>query len=212
MKHSLTLLTTIAALAAAPALWAQETAPADPAQPAAEAPADSTGIEGTPGGTLDVGEEVANPNQPRTYIKETFNDWSLQCLQVQENPEVCQMSQLLKEPNGGGVAEVSILRVQDAGQAVAQGTFIVPLETLLSAKLTIQVDNGPARRWDYTYCDQIGCYAIVGFTAEDIDRFKRGAKAQITLIPVRAPDQRVVVDMPLSGFTAAYDSVTAITQ
>ncbi len=212
MTRTLLLLSTIAALAGLP-LAAQETA--------GEAPAAETDAPqvGNIGGGLDLGEDVTDspnaggaPRQAGTYIKETFQDWSLQCLEVPEGEDVCQMYQLLKDANGASVAEVSIFKLIDGGQVEAGGTFVVPLETLLTQKLTIAVDSGQARRYDYSFCSQIGCFARVGLTAEDIRRFKAGAKATITLVPALAPDQRVAVTMSLSGFTAAYDAASAVRQ
>lgn len=122
------------------------------------------------------------------------------------------MYQLLTTAEGASVAEVSIFQLKDAGQAVAGGTFVVPLETLLTQKLRISVDGSKARIYDYSFCNQIGCYARVGFTQEDVNRFKAGAKATVTLIPALAPDQKVELNMSLSGFTAAFDASTAMTQ
>ena len=210
MKNPFLLLSLMAALAAGPAL-SQETT-----QNAGES-AQDTASDGTTniGGALDLGESVPNqqqPGAPETYIKETFTDWALQCIKVDAENEVCQMYQLLKESGGASVAEVSLFKLENGGRAIAGGTFVVPLETLLSAKLTIQVDNGQPRRYDYSFCSQVGCYARVGFTAEDISQFKAGAKAKVTLVPALAPDQKVEVEMSLSGFTAAFDSVSTLQQ
>ncbi|MEN9062894.1 MULTISPECIES: invasion associated locus B family protein [Ponticoccus] len=230
MTKPLLLLSLIAALGAGPAFAQSDDAPAadpatdapatepaadpaaDPASEPAADPAPSTNI----GGGLDLGEEgaeaPAGQQGPRTYIKETFNDWSLQCIEVPEGDDVCQMYQLLKDANGASVAEASIFKLSNGGRAVAGGTFVVPLETLLTQKLTVQVDNGAERRFDFSFCAQVGCYARVGFTAEDIQRFKAGAKAVVTIVPALAPDQKVSVEMSLSGFTAAYDASSALSQ
>ncbi|WP_136443601.1 invasion associated locus B family protein [Pacificoceanicola onchidii] len=205
MTRPLLLLSLLAALGAAPAM-AQETTETE------QAPAGSTNI----GGELDLGEAdtdaPAQPGQPQTYIKETFNDWSLQCLQIEEAEDVCQMYQLLKDEAGASVAEVSIFKLNNGGRAVAGGTFVVPLETLLTQKLSVSVDGGQARRYEYSFCAPVGCYARVGFTQEDINRFKAGAKAVVSLVPALAPDQKVTVEMSLSGFTAAFDQASSLNQ
>ncbi|MDA7424370.1 invasion associated locus B family protein [Thalassococcus lentus] len=217
MTKSLILLSLLAALGAAPAMaqQADDTATVDEQ---AEAPADGgTNI----GGPLDLGDEEdaadpapAAPAGPQTYIKETFGDWALQCLRVPEGQgeDVCQMYQLLKDANGASVAEASIFKLENGGRAVAGGTFVVPLETLLTAKLSVSVDGSKARTYDYSFCAAIGCYARVGFIAEDINRFKAGAVAKVTLVPALAPDQKVTVDMSLTGFTAAFDAVSSLRQ
>lgn len=197
MKTSISLLTALAMFAGATA-YAQDDG--------------ATGQSAT-GGDLDLGQALPSEQEgPRTYIKETYQDWQLQCLEVAEGDEVCQMYQLLTDGNGASVAEASIFRLAEGGQAVAGGTFVVPLETLLTQKLTISVDGAQPRVYDFSFCNPVGCYARVGFTQEDVDRFKAGAMAQVSIVPAMAPDQRVTVDMSLSGFTAAFDETTALQQ
>lgn len=204
MTKPLLLLTTIAGLVFAGAAMAQETA----APEGTEAPAPTAGVSG-----LDTGEPVVEPSaQDNTYVKSTHGDWAVQCLRVQEGPEPCQMYQLLKDQNGGNVAEVSIFRLPDGGQVSAGGTFVVPLETLLTEKLNVRVDSGQAKRYDFSFCTAVGCYARVGFVAEDVAAFRRGNVANVTIVPALAPDQRVTVAMSLTGFTAAFDEITAVQQ
>ena len=175
----------------------------------------------TPVPELDLGEPVpvegeAAPQQPQddgTYIRETEGDWAIQCLRVPEGQEEpCQMYQLLRDEQDNSVAEVSIFQLQPGGQVVAGGTFVVPLETLLTEKMTIQVDSGQAKRYDFSFCTRIGCYARVGFTEADINAFRRGAVAKVTIVPALAPDQKVTLDMSLTGFTAGYAKVPVAAQ
>jgi invasion protein IalB len=202
MTKPLLLLTTIASFAFSSALWAQDSTATD----ATEAPAANSDVL-----ELDTGEPVVEQGADNnSYIKSTHGDWAVQCLRVQEGPEPCQMYQLLKDQNGGNVAEVSIFRVTNSGQVEAGGTFVVPLETLLTEKLNVRVDSGQAKRYDFSFCTPVGCYARVGFTAEDVAAFRRGNVANVTIVPALAPDQRVTVGMSLSGFTAAYDEVTSL--
>ncbi|WP_417721650.1 invasion associated locus B family protein [Salipiger sp.] len=218
----LTALPLVACLAVAPA-FAQDSGAAAPAESdttAEEAPAGSSNIGGgltlgeadTAPGATGTGEQ---PKQPETYIKAKHGDWDLQCLKVPEGtdaPDPCQMYQLLKDANGGNVAEVSLFRLANGGQVAAGGTFVVPLETLLTQKLTITVDNGQPKRYDFSFCTPVGCYARVGFTADDIGRFKAGKAARITIVPALAPDQKVELSMSLSGFTAGYNETSELRQ
>ncbi|MGH1413420.1 MAG: invasion associated locus B family protein [Pelagimonas sp.] len=206
MNKSLLTISLIAALSAAPVFAQSE-------EPSAEDVAEGAVIKADVP-ELDMGEDpnAPKPTGPKTYVKDGFGDWVLQCLEVPEGDDVCQMYQLLKDANGTSVAEVNIFKIQDGGQAVAGGTFIVPLETLLPQKLTVTVDGGSARRYDYSFCSQIGCYARVGLTAQDIQRFKAGAKATITLVPAVAANKKVSVEMSLKGFTAAYKAASTIAQ
>lgn len=194
MKKQLVLLSMIAALSAGPGFTQTE------GDAATEPPADNG---------LDLGEPAAT-NGPEPYVKEVFTDWELRCLKVSEEREICQMYQLLQDDSGANVAEVNLFRLSGGGQAVAGGTFTVPLETLLTQKLTVSVDGGEGKRYDFSFCTQQGCLARVGFTADDVARFKAGSEAVISIVPVVAPDQRVTVSMSLDGFTAAYDATSEL--
>ena len=209
MTKSLFLLTTVASFALAGLAAAQEETTQTEEAPAAEAPAEGADLS-----VLDTGEPVNDAaSNDNTYVKTTHGDWAVQCLRVPEGQqEPCQMYQLLKDENGGNVAEVSIFRLENGGQVAAGGTFVVPLETLLTEKLTVRVDSAQAKRYDYSFCTQVGCYARVGFTAEDVAAFRRGNAAEVAIVPALAPDQRVIVTMSLSGFTAAYDEISALQQ
>jgi invasion protein IalB len=207
MMKQLYLLTAIASLALGNVAYAQETTATDTAP---DAPATETNADLS---VLDTGETVQEqPAKPvdNTYVKTSHGDWDIQCLRVNEGPEPCQMYQLLQDESGGNVAEVSIFRLKNGGQIAAGGTFIVPLQTLLTEKLNVRVDTGQAKRYEFSFCTTVGCYSRVGFTAEDVAAFRRGNVANVTIVPALAPEQRVTVKMSLSGFTAAFDEITAL--
>ncbi|SFQ52897.1 Invasion protein IalB, involved in pathogenesis [Roseivivax halotolerans] len=227
MKTTLTQLSLLALIAASPAI-AQDTTtedtPAEAAQAEDAAPAENDAsasdestseapAEGSSATSelFDTGEPVGGETQEdsASYVRETNGDWDIQCLRAQEGEDPCQLYQLLEDEDGNSVAEVSLFKVQGQGQAVAGANFIVPLETLLTQKLTIAVDGGQAKRYDFAFCAQLGCVARVGFTEADINQFKRGAVANVTIVPAAAPEQEVTVGMSLSGFTDSYDSVEA---
>lgn len=155
----------------------------------------------------DATAEGGAEGESTSYVRETIGDWSIQCLRNPDGDDPCQLYQLLNDADGNSVAEVSLFKVEGQGQAVAGANFIVPLETLLTQKLTVAVDGGQAKRYDFAFCAQLGCVARVGFTEADINQFKRGATANVTIVPAAAPDQTVTVGMSLTGFTDSYDSV-----
>jgi len=156
---------------------------------------------------LSLGEEA----QPETYTRETNGDWQVQCIRLpgkeEATDEPCQLFQALQDDQGTNVAEVTLFRLPEGGQAIAGANILVPLETLLSAQLTMSVDGGKARRYPYSFCSPIGCFARLGFTAQDINAMKKGAVANVTIVPAPAPDQEVVLPMSLSGFTASFESI-----
>ena len=182
---------------------------------AQEAPAEgAAGTEAAPGATtipdtgLSMGQAPAE-GPGSTYVKESFDDWELRCVRVAEGNEPCQLYQLLKDEQGTSVAEVGLFSLPEGGEAVAGATIIAPLETLLTAGLRIAVDSATPKAYPFTFCSQIGCVARVGFTAEEVEAFKKGSKATLTIVPAVAPDKTVALNLSLKGFTAGYDAVAA---
>ncbi|MBR9649881.1 invasion associated locus B family protein [Thalassovita aquimarina] len=190
MPKFLNILPVIAALALTGAAVAQETAQQPAADPAA------------PG--LSLGEQA----QVEPYIRESSGDWKLECLSTGSDEEPCQLLQEMTAEDGGMLATIRLFRLENGGEAEAGAVIAVPLETLLTAQLTMSVDSNQPRRYPFTVCDRLGCYARIGLRSEEIAEFKRGSKATLSIVPFVAPDQRVNVDMSLKGFTAGYEMVT----
>ncbi len=171
-----------------------------------------TATETTTDSDLALGQEVGREELGTTYTKETIGDWALQCVRSELEEDPCQLYQLLKDTDGNDVAEISMFRLPEGGQAVAGATIIVPLETLLTAELTIAVDGAKGRRYPFAFCNPIGCYSRVGFTKDDLGAFKRGARATLTIVPVLAPDKKVELNLSLTGFTAGFTKSSRFSQ
>ena len=159
---------------------------------------------------LSLGEPVG-PQVGQPYILNENGDWQTRCIKAPEGQDdSCNLYQLLLDTDGNQVSEVSVFRLPDGRNIVAGAEVVVPLETLLTQQLTLTIDSGEARRYPFTFCNAAGCVARVGFTQAEIDQLKRGNSARLRLVPAAAPDQEVLLTMSLSGFTAAFDNVTAI--
>ncbi|MBM2577026.1 invasion associated locus B family protein [Jannaschia sp. Os4] len=212
------------ALAAAPGV-AQETT-AETTAGAAEAEADGTAGEGAaPGATqipnteLSTGApaagapETAVQTGPQIYVREEHGDWEVRCLDAPEGQEdPCQLYQRLSDQEGNPTADVNFFDLPDGGQVAGGATILTPLRTLLTAQVTITIDGGQPRRYPYSFCDAGGCYARLGFTAEDLQRFRRGASATVVVVPALAPDQPAELTMSLTGFTAGLAAVEVANQ
>ncbi|MFW8593095.1 invasion associated locus B family protein [Cribrihabitans neustonicus] len=212
MLKTLTPITLAAVLALAAPLAAQDTA-AD--EPAAQTEAETAGQTAeSADSVLDLGQPVNDePRMGQRYSKEKHGAWDLACVRTEEETDPCSLLQVMKGPEGNAIAEFSLFRIEQEGaQAVAGATVIVPLETLLPAALTISVDGAPGKRYNYSFCNQMGCVAQIGLTQGDIDAFKKGKKAVLSLRPAPAPDQVVTMDLSLEGFTAGYNVVDVVKQ
>ena len=177
------------------------------AQDTTEAPAEGTAA-------ADTGLSMGTTDAPAdgvgsTYVKETFDSWELRCVKSGREADPCQLYQLLKDGSGNSVAEIGMFTLPEGGEAVAGATIIAPLETLLTAGLRLGVDDAQPKVYPFTFCSQVGCVARVGFTAEEVEGFKKGGKATLTIVPAAAPDKTVALEVSLKGFTAGYEAVGA---
>lgn len=192
-----------AAVSLAAPLAAQDT----PA-PEAEAPAAAPSLM-----ELSTGEVINNADaEGASYVGATHGDWELVCMRTEEAEDPCQMYQLLRDADGNATAEITMFPLPAGQEAAAGATILTPLETLLTAQLVMQVDDGPAKRYPFTFCTAIGCIARVGFTAAEVDAFRGGAQATWSLVPIAAPDQTVALNMSLIGFTAAFSELSEALQ
>ena len=150
------------------------------------------------------GEQIGSP-----YVADTFGDWEKRCVRAENGNDPCQMYQLIKDGNGGSVAEITVFPIPGEGDLPAGATIITPLETLLTEAVTLSVDGGQARRYPFTFCTSQGCVSRIGLTEEDLTAFRAGNSIEVRIVPAAAPDQEVRVGVSLSGFTAAFDSLSA---
>lgn len=171
----------------------------------------SNAASGSGEAQLDLGQPVAaGPRLGERYSKEKYGDWDLACIKTEGDDDPCSLLQIINDQEGNPIAEFSLFRIAEGGQAVAGATIIVPLETLLPAQLTMSVDGAPGKRYNYSFCNPIGCIAQIGLTEGDVEAFKEGSAATLSLRPAPAPDQLIELEMSLTGFTAGYDVVDVV--
>jgi invasion protein IalB len=145
-----------------------------------------------------------------TYVAETHGDWEIRCIRAEEGqPEPCQLYQLMRDSQGGAVAEFNVFDIPDEGQLVAGATIVTPLETLLTPGIRLRVDEGNWSEYPFAFCQPIGCFARIGLTEEDLTALRRGSRAMVALVPLPAPDQLVQISASLSGFTAGFAALEA---
>lgn len=182
------------------------TTPATPAAPAAtDAPAAAASSEAS-AAPAPAAPADGEPKVGQSYVKESFGDWQMRCIKTQDNKDPCELYQLLKDAQGGAVAEASLVPV--TGEVAAIVTYVAPLETDLQQGLRLKIDNNPEQGYPFMVCAQIGCISRVGLTAADLNSYKRGNSGSISLHPFGAPkEQSVKLTLSLKGFTAGVDAV-----
>ncbi|SPJ22821.1 invasion associated locus B family protein [Palleronia abyssalis] len=173
--------------------------------PTEDAPAQATdGLNmGEPAGSR---QDAEGPGS--TYIEAEFGDWQQRCVRAPDGNDPCQLYQLLRDGDGNAVAEMSIFPLPPGREAAAGSTIITPLETLLTRSITLSVDGSQPKRYPFEFCTQQGCISRVGFTAAEVEQFKRGAAGRMVIVPAAAPDQTISLTISLSGFTAGFEAVT----
>lgn len=194
MTHLTKILPIALLLALATPVLAQTTTDSETAAEAEEAPdalALSMGSEDV--GTGDI------------YIEGEYDDWQLRCIKAESGTDPCQMYQLLKDANGNPVAEINVFPLPGGeGQPAAGATVITPLETLLTQQLGVSVDGGAVKKYPFSWCSQVGCFSRIGLSEAEVNAFKRGINAALTIVPVAAADQKVNLSVSLKGFTAGF--------
>ena len=204
MTNTLKMLLLTFTVGTATASFAQEatTQDADPATTQTDATQADSASDLSMGTQVQEAAAIGTP-----YIRETFGDWSMRCLVAEEGaPDPCQLYQLLNDADGNSVAEISMFPLANGGRAAAGATIVVPLETLLTAQVQLAVDGSAKRTYPFTFCNRAGCVSRVGFTAEEVAQFKRGNVATLRMVPAAAPDDEVILNISLTGFTAGYTS------
>ena len=217
VTKTIKLLATSFCLMFGTALYAQEAAApaADPVPH--DTTTDSTATDGAKTGAapgvdgLSMGREAdAAPAADAigtTYIAEKFEAWEQRCVRAADGADPCQLYQLLLDADKNPVAEISVFGLPKGQPAAAGATIIVPLETLLTEELTMVVDSSKPRRYPFSWCSPIGCFARVGFTQAEVEGFEKGNTATLTIVPMVAQDQKVSVNVSLIGFTKGYAAV-----
>jgi invasion protein IalB len=215
-RHSLLLAAALGLAAAAP-VTAQDTAApteapaaaesepaADAAAPETTAAEDETAAEGE---AEAAPAEAAEPAQPQITTTR-HGDWEVGCLEGTTN---CEMQQLALDTDGNPVILARVVRLPAGSEAEGLAIFNTPLGTLLQPGLGFQIDSGERAALPFEWCVQEGCIVRLGLRSEDVAAMKRGRAANLTVASIAAPDQPLTLTLSLSGFTAAYDSMTAPT-
>jgi len=163
---------------------------------------------------LDMGQPANAPDDGigEPYLLDVSGDWQISCVRTQLEHDPCGMVQLLQDQSGNPVARIRLVNIPGGGQAAAGANIVTPLETLLSREIALSVDGGPERIYGFTYCTPSSCVANVGFTEAEVNEFRRGNTATITIYALQAPDVPVRLDVSLAGFTAGYARITELNE
>ena len=150
---------------------------------------------------------MSEPQKTEPYIKERFENWTLKCIKPVNSVERCEANQIIFNQKKQPVAEISIIKLPKGQVAAAAATIIVPLETILSEGLVLAIQELEPKKYQFKFCNSLGCYSQIGLTDNEVDALKRKAKASIFLKHISSGDQQIVIPMSLDGFTETFSNV-----
>lgn len=149
--------------------------------------------------TLSAGGAVAQSGE---NVRETHGDWEIRCNEQGR----CVMRQGVTNAEGQPVIDVRIAKSTGGEQNVAAVAQIVtPLEVLLPAGLSLQVDGNQGRVAGFQYCTKIGCFVRAPIEDSLVTEMKKGAKAKIALRSIDGQGREF--SLSLSGFTKAFGAI-----
>lgn len=137
-------------------------------------------------------------------IVEQHGMWVFECT-PSDGVEFCSMQQVLSNADTQEV----LLHVTIAYHPRTADLLMVsrtPLGVELPLGIGMQVDEGQQMAAPYTNCTQIGCRATAPLSPELVNTLKNGNTMKISF---GYRGQRIDAPVSLTGFTAAYDAITA---
>ena len=158
--------------------------------------------------SLSLGLNIEVPNIGQPYIAERIGDWNIRCIRSENGQDPCELFQLLVNNEGNPLSEIMVFPLPQGQVAIAGATIIVPLKTLLTARMTIGFDTETTKSYPYSFCTEIGCIARIGLTEGDIALMKGGNQSVITIRHMDAPDKALNLNLSLSGFTAGFNKIS----
>ncbi len=154
-----------------------------------------------------TGAAQAQQEEQNQVLKATHGAWEIQCL---EGTETCAMQQVGNTADGKRALLVTVQRlagVTAEGKPVpAALTVNTPVGVLIPYGVRVRVDDGNVAPVPLLRCLPDNCAARAPLADEAIAQLKKGSKAIFGFFL----QDEVLVDVSLSGFTAAYDELKPV--
>jgi len=135
-----------------------------------------------------------------------YGDWQIAC---DENQSNCRMVQLALDAEGNSVVNVTMQSLPEGSSAQMGVVMVSPLLTLLPRGISVSVGDGVPAAYPFRWCDARGCYARFGLTAAQVDAFKAGDAATISIFAVTDEQNPVQATLSLTGFTDSIADLAA---
>lgn len=151
---------------------------------------------------------AAQSGGAKDTLKATHGSWEVRCI---TGTETCAMSQVGTTGDGKRAILITIQRVSGAntkdGKPIpAAMTVQTPLGVLIPYGLRLKIDGNQVVPLPLTRCIQAGCVSQAPMLGEAVNQMKKGSKAVFGYFL----QNETLVNVSLSGFTAAYDALTPV--
>ena len=175
---------------AAPAVFAQQEAPAGQAQP-----------KSTAAPKTQAGAPAAAPAAGAAE-----DAWVKLCMRNEQtqNKEICLINHEGLEPNTGMVLIAAAVRKVE-GEEAQQLLIRVPTAyaLVIPAGVELKIDEQPAIKLQYAICFPTSCQVQLDVTKELMDNMRKGK--QMVVAAMNIQQKTMGFPVPLAGFSKAYD-------
>lgn len=152
-------------------------------------------------------QEQAQQEAPEQVLTATHGAWEIHCL---EGTETCAMQQIGNTADGQRALLVTLQRLSgvtaEGRNVPAALTVNTPLGVLIPYAVRVRVDDGNVAPVPFLRCLQDNCVARAPLAEEAVADFKKGSKATFGFFL----QEEILVEISLSGFTAAYDALKPV--
>ncbi|SEA20732.1 invasion associated locus B family protein [Rubrimonas cliftonensis] len=158
---------------------------------------------------LSAGGALAQTEE-RAVTRTTFGDWTRVCADATGE---CALEQIGKTANGEDALLMQVQklpepRTVDGVRIEAIAVIRVPFNIVLANQLRLRVDQGEVTASQYLTCNQQGCIVQAPLRPEQLESFRRGARAELGYTLIQGDKfQNVAATVSLSGFTRGFEGL-----
>ena len=147
-------------------------------------------------------------DEPKKPTQKNFQDWTLVCQKPEKaDKDVCVLVQTLVSKDKDSDKERPLMRVETVITNTGESgmIFALPLGFFLPQGLSLQVDEGEAKRFPVEVCVPDGCRAALATNDDLLKALRSGSQAKLTFYA--NPQKPVTFPVSLKGFSAGYKAL-----
>ncbi|WP_158243154.1 invasion associated locus B family protein [Acidimangrovimonas sediminis] len=142
-------------------------------------------------------------------LNETHGDWNVACrVTTKDDKQVksCAMSQQQVNKQKQRALEISLVAQQDGS---AKGVIVLPFGLAVTKPVSLDLDDAAlGKPMAFSTCVPVGCLVPLDLDAGMVKKIGKGKK--LTISATSTSGQDIKLDMPLGGFTSAFDRVAEL--